>query len=294
MMNHMTDDSEFLSRLINFGLSEKEAQLYFYLLKYGPKTSSMLAKPLKTYREDVYRTLTNLVDMDMVEPSLESPTVYTAVDLDVALDVVLKKRESELREMERQKQELQEILKQQQFRPADEIIKVKVCRTVKEYIAHLISDLSALEKKFLFVMPGQLLFVAARFGVNEAVKKFIERGGCMRGICDVTYPLIELVQELLDIGVDMRHFSQYRGIYFLVYDTLRVECRCYNGDRKYCVNMINTDIKRMSLDERLSGFCTDDATYVNSLISTFELLWEQAVPAAQRIEELLKEGSPDI
>jgi hypothetical protein len=27
-------------------------------------------------------------------------------------------------------------------------------------------------------------------------------------------------------------------------------------------------------------------------MSTFELLWEQAVPAAQRIEELLKEDPP--
>jgi hypothetical protein len=29
-------------------------------------------------------------------------------------------------------------------------------------------------------------------------------------------------------------------------------------------------------------------------MSTFELVWEQAVPAAERIEELLKEGPPDI
>jgi len=63
-------------------------------------------------------------------------------------------------------------------------------------------------------------------------------------------------------------------------------------DRKYCTNMINTDIKRMSLDGPLSGFYTNDAAYVHSLIFTFENLWEQSVPAAQRIEELLKEGPP--
>jgi sugar-specific transcriptional regulator TrmB len=54
----------------------------------------------------------------MVNPSLESPTVYMAADLDVALDTALKKRESELREMEQQKQEFQEISKQQWFRPS--------------------------------------------------------------------------------------------------------------------------------------------------------------------------------
>jgi hypothetical protein len=30
------------------------------------------------------------------------------------------------------------------------------------------------------------------------------------------------------------------------------------------------------------------------LASTFEVLWTQSVPAAQRIEELLKEGPPQI
>jgi len=37
---------------------------------------------------------------------------------------------------------------------------------------------------------------------------------------------------------------------------------------------------------------TNDSTYIEYLISTFELLWNRAVPAAQRIEELLKEGPP--
>ncbi len=99
----MADDSEFITKLISFGLSEKEPQLYFYLLKYGPKLPSMLAKSLKTYREDVYRTLTGLIDKGMVNPSLDSPTVYSAVELETALDSTLKKHEAELHEMERRK-----------------------------------------------------------------------------------------------------------------------------------------------------------------------------------------------
>jgi len=121
----MADDKEFLSRLISFGLSEKEAQLYFHLLKYGPKPSSLLAKSLKTYRKDIYRTLNNLIDRDMVNPSLESPTVYAAVKLDMALDAALKRHECELREMEMRKQELQELTQQRRFRPSDGGCQVK-------------------------------------------------------------------------------------------------------------------------------------------------------------------------
>ena len=278
----MADDSELITRLIGFGLSEKEAQLYLNLLKYGPRSPSLLARSLKTYREDVYRTLTDLIDKGMVTPSLDSPTVYTAVELDMALDRTLKKRESELREMEQKQQELQEILKQQRFSPSDEFTQFRMFKNVKESVASTISVLNALEKEVLLVIPGPWVVAASLFGITEALMKFIERGGHIRVICDITYPIIEPVQELLDIGEDVRHYDQYAGVYFSVMD------------RKYCGTTINADIRRMSLEEPASGFMTDDTTYVNSLISTFELLWEQAVPAGQRIEELLKEGPPQL
>ena len=88
------------------------------------------------------------------------------------------------------------------------------------------------------------------------------------------------MQELLDIGEDIRHYEQYRRIIFGVVD------------RKSSISAINFDIRRLSLNEPLSMLWTNDPIYANYLISTFELLWEQSVPAAQRIEELLKEGPP--
>jgi sugar-specific transcriptional regulator TrmB len=48
----------------------------------------------------VHRTLNSLNDKGMVRPSLGSPTTFAAVDLSTALDSTVKKRESELREME--------------------------------------------------------------------------------------------------------------------------------------------------------------------------------------------------
>jgi len=115
----MTTDDEFAQHLIGFGLSEKEALVYLHLLKYGPNTQSRLAKALKTYREDVRRRLNSLIGKSMVRPSLDAPTIYTAVDLDAALDAAVKKQESELFEMEARKRQLEELVKQQRFRPSD-------------------------------------------------------------------------------------------------------------------------------------------------------------------------------
>ena len=131
----MDDDADFITRLIGFGLSEKEARTYLHLLKYGPKTPSPLAKSLKTYREDVHRTLNELIEKGMVRPSLDAPTVYIAVDVEKALGAALKKQESELCEMEARKQELQELSKQQKFRPSDEVSTFKIIKSLKELVA---------------------------------------------------------------------------------------------------------------------------------------------------------------
>ena len=49
----MEQNAELIRKLSLFGLSEKGAQLYLNLLKYGPKTSGELAKSLDSYRVKV-------------------------------------------------------------------------------------------------------------------------------------------------------------------------------------------------------------------------------------------------
>ena len=204
------------------------------------------------------------------------------MELETALDVALKKHESELRDMEIRKSELQEMSRQQPFRPSDEFVTFKIIKNVKDLIAVVTSTVTSLEERFLWVAPGPVVVIASLYGINEVVKKLVERGGQVRGICDISHPIIEAVQELLDIDEDVRHFDQYQGIYLGVFDS------------KSGMSSINADFTRISLDEPVTALYADDQTFANYLASTFELLWEQAVPAAQRIEELLKAGPPPV
>jgi sugar-specific transcriptional regulator TrmB len=254
----MAMENEFTTRLIGFGLSEKEALLYLHLLKYGPKTPSPIAKSLKTYREDVHRTLTSLIEKGMVRPSLDSPTVYAAVDLDIALESALKKRESELREMEVRKRELQELSKQQLFRPSDEVSTFKIIKSVKELVAAVIPLLDSMQEEWLVVAPGLATVVASLFGVNDAAAALIQRGGKVRTLVDVSYPIIDNVQELLNIGEEVRHTDQ-RGVMFVVYD------------RKHSMTNINPP-RSASLNAPMTALWADDPVYAEYLATTFELL----------------------
>lgn len=276
----MDNEDTFITRLISFGLSEKEAQLYLYLLKYGPKTPSPIAKSLKTYREDVHRTLTSLIEKGMVHPSLDSPTIYAAVDLDTALESAVKKQESELREMEKRKQELQELAKQQLFRPSDEVSTFRIVKSIKELITVMLPILGSMHEDWIMAVPSTAAVIASQFGINEAAYQFIERGGRVRVILfDITYPVIEIVQEMMDNGEEVRHFGQ-EGIMFTVFD------------RRICMSAINADFTRFSLNESMAALWTDDATYARYLTSSFETLWEHSIPAVERIRELRGQGPP--
>ena len=273
----MADDSEFLSRLITFGLSEKEAHLYLHLLKYGPKPPSLLAKSFNTYRGDVFRTLTRLVDKGMVNRSLKSPTVYSAMELNIALDATLEKHKSELHEKEVMKQEIEELSNRQRVMLSDECFTFKIIKSMKDVMTMTLSNLASIEKEWTAVVPA-ILTVFSSLYVLEGDREFIDRGGKIRFITDITYPYVGLIQQHLDIGIEARHFDSYMGILFSVFD------------RKVSMSAISADVKHISLNEPVSVLWTDDPTYAEYLTSTFELLWDRATPAAKRLEELLKEG----
>ena len=276
----MDSKDEFIRRVMSFGLTEKEAECYSSLLKHGPKTPSPLAKSLHTYREDVHRTLNSLIDKGMVRASLDAPTVYVAVDLDTALGFALKKQETELREMEARKRELQELAKQQQFPASDEVAKFKILKNIKEVVDTALPLFLSAENEFLWVVNTAGVEFGEKFGTVEAEKEFIGRGGRCRGITDISYRLIDPIRHSLDIGVEVRHFDGYSGIYYGVFD------------KKHCISAINIDVQHLRLSEPLSMLYTDDPAYAGYLITTFEILWGQSVPAEERIHELLKQGPP--
>jgi len=218
----MGDASTFNMRIVRFGLSEKEARLYLHLLKYGSKPSTLLAKSLKTYREDIYRTLGSLTEKGMVNPSLDSPTVYAAVDIKTALDTTLKKHENELLEMEMTKQELQELSRQQRFLPSNEFPTYKILKTVKDVFSSTVRVFESAVYDIMFIIPAYALSIASRYGDHGNVEKASQRGVRLRGITDISYANLDTVREYADLyadfGYELRNYYQYHGLFFLVSD----------------------------------------------------------------------------
>ncbi len=67
----------------------------------------------------------------------------------------------------RRKRELEELSRQQQFRPSDEVATFKVLKNIREIVGETASTVLSTEKEFLWVMHKEGLLVASMFGVNS-------------------------------------------------------------------------------------------------------------------------------
>jgi hypothetical protein len=154
-----------------------------------------------------------------------------------------------------------------------------IITSVTDALAICSSIIESASSEVVYLSPPSLLVLASQFNLREKTKLFMQKGGHVRGIADFSYQYIGEMREILDKGTDLRHFPQYLGIFLLV------------GERKESISSMNVSAENLSIDTPVVALWSDDPTYAEYLVSTFETAWQQAIPAAQRIEELLKGGA---
>ena len=89
--------------LRNFGLTEKEAEIYVFLAKYGVLSGGEISKLTKTHRPHMYRLLQNLQKKGVIQSTLESPVRYFSVPFEKILDENIKLKQEEATSLEKAK-----------------------------------------------------------------------------------------------------------------------------------------------------------------------------------------------
>jgi hypothetical protein len=130
------------------------------------------------------------------------------------------------------------------------------------------------KNEIVWLVPPEMLVFSAQFGLTEKCKKLIENGGRVRGITQITNVYRDVIQQLLDIGEEIRHVDNYQGAFMVV------------GDKKESISSIYLDLEELSLDDELRAFWTDNEAYADYLMSTFDFEWNGAVDAKKKLTEL--------
>jgi len=99
-------ESEIVSVLRDFGLTEKEAEVYLFLAKTGVQRAGEVSKRLKMHKAQVYRILEVLQSKGLAEATLEFPARFVPVSFEHFLDMTILTKREETFNLETRKSKL--------------------------------------------------------------------------------------------------------------------------------------------------------------------------------------------
>lgn len=156
-----------------------------------------------------------------------------------------------------------------------------IIKSITDVIAVVSQIVESAENEVAWLVPGLFLVYAQQFGIIEQSKMLLQTGVRIRGIVNFSYPYIDRIQKLLDTGLDVYHADYYLGMFMIIADTKSI-------------SSMSIIPESLSMDSPIVAFWSNNPTYAEFLMSVFEQVWGQAIPAAQQIEKLLKEAPLDI
>ena len=82
---------------MDLGLSEVDAEVYVYLALNGPCKAREVVDKMEIYKEQLYRSIKNLKEKDIVFASTGFPAEFSAIPFEKVLDLLseIKKRQAE-------------------------------------------------------------------------------------------------------------------------------------------------------------------------------------------------------
>ncbi len=153
-----------------------------------------------------------------------------------------------------------------------------IINNVKDAIAVSSNIIESAKNDVAWLAYGPVLGFTAQFHLNEQAKALIGRGGHVRGVTEIFPSNIEIISDLMRIGVDIRHVKPFGGISFMLI-----------GDNKQSITSLQVNVEGLSIDDQIVAFWSEDPTYAEHLLSNFESAWTQGVGAEERINELRNE-----
>ena len=153
-----------------------------------------------------------------------------------------------------------------------------VINSTEDAVAVILKILESAQHEIEFLSSPSFLSFAGTYDTTQSAKRFIEKDGVVRGIVPVSRANVEGVRMRLGIGEDLRHSDQLHELFMFV------------GDRKYSISTINIGIQEYTRDTPFTALWSESPAYAEFLLASFESAWAEAVPAAERIQELLEHG----
>lgn len=280
------DITEFLSVL---GLSKRETQVYMFLSKSGVQSTSFVASKLKMERVQTYRTFKKLQERGFIEATLERPTRFIAVPFKTLLDTFINSKKNEVDLLIEQKESLisawQALSKPEYTYPFS---KFSVVRGKKRIHTKMHKMIEESVKEVLISTTSLGLIKEEIAGVFDAILDPAEKRNVrFQIITDVSEENLKIMERIIkffshkNVDVKFRHLNMASKFFprFLIKDEDAAILYSPSGE------------KTLMLELEDEGLWINDKMFISILKAFFARMWDNAVEATRRINEL-KSGIP--
>ncbi len=93
-------------RLRDFGLTKNESKIYIFLSKHGPKKPIEISREEKIPRTETYHLLSSLEAKGVITPSIQRPTIFSALTIEKAIESVLYNQQEKIDDLKILKYEM--------------------------------------------------------------------------------------------------------------------------------------------------------------------------------------------
>jgi sugar-specific transcriptional regulator TrmB len=262
--------------LKNFGLTNKEVEVYILLAKKGPLKGTELAKQMKRNKGQIYRILKNLQKKGFVESTLEYPKRFLTVRIEKVLEIITKAKRDELARIEESTNNLirdwEIISKIENEQSLEKLVVIEGSKKIYQKIADLVentaSNLSA-------IMSVADLVRAEQFGVFESAyesRKKSKKDFCF--ITDLTknnLKAIKLLKPKLKSALNVKARNPDLGLALFPRMVIRD-----NEELLFFISPRKQD----------SCIYTNSKSLVQAFSSVFEDLWCNSTAIEQKIIEI--------
>jgi sugar-specific transcriptional regulator TrmB len=274
--------------LTNFGLTEKEGDIYIFLAKWGTMNRGEIAKSLKKDKAQVSRILKRLQSKGVVEATLEFPKRFTAIPFETIIDSSIKTKREEVALIENAKKDLLRYLEKNRQAglklPLEKFVVIEGNQRIYSKISDMIKET---KNQLSAISPVSALVRADQFGLldvafNHPLKSQIQ----FRFLTELSDQNLNVGKALIKrkpkAGFNIRGRNPNLG--------LRLFPRMVIRDSKEILLFI-TSRTGTSANRNEISLWTNCRSIVNSFTCVFDELWRNSTDLQTKIAEI-EAGKP--
>jgi len=185
-----------LEVLRDFGLTDKESEVYIYLAKSCIQKAGNISKRLRMHKAQVYRILRNLRIKGLVRSTFEVPMRFEAVPFERCLDLMIKAKKEEFTFLEGKRDELVTCWNSINIAcPAFHLGRFMIVEGRNNLYSMIFQMIERAEREVLGILDSLGLTQAVQMGLLDVLEK---TETSFRFLTEITKENVQMIKPILE------------------------------------------------------------------------------------------------